>query len=60
MGVGVDDNSCIAKYAMPYLSDAIALILARDRDKSSGIYYLFIYLCATLCFLVLSILCLSN
>ena len=51
--------TCIANYAMPYLSDTIALILARDRDKSSGIYFGF-YLCATLCFLVLSILCLSN
>ena len=54
MGVGVDDNSCIAKYAMPYLSDAIALILARDRDKSSGIYFC-VHLCATLCSLVFSI-----
>ena len=59
VGVGVDDNSCIAKYAMPYLSDAIALILARDRDKSSGIYFCF-YLCTTMCFVMLSILCLSN
>ena len=55
MGVGVDDNSCIANYAMPYLSAAIALILARNIDKSSGIYFCFC-LCATLCFLVLSIL----
>ena len=54
MGVGVDDNSCIANYAMPYLSDAIALILARDRDKSSGIYFC-VYLCAALCFLVFSV-----
>ena len=27
VGVGVDDNSCNANYAMPYLSDAIAQIL---------------------------------
>ena len=32
-------NSYIANYAMPYLSNAIALILARVRDKSSGIYF---------------------
>ena len=42
-----------------YLSDDGAGIFAGDRDKSSGIYFGF-YLCATLCFLVLSILCLSN
>ena len=46
--------TCIANYAMPYLSDAIALILARDRDKSSGIYFC-VHLCATLCSLVFSI-----
>ena len=34
-----------------YLSDVVALILARDRDKSSGIYFC-AYLCGTLCFLV--------
>ena len=52
VGVRVDDNLCIANYAMPYLSDAIALILARDRDKSSGIYlFIYVLLFVFLCFL---------
>lgn len=33
-----------------YLSDAVALVFARDRDTSSGIYF-YTYLCGTLFFL---------
>ena len=41
-------NVCGSK---KYLSVAIGLIFARDRDKSNGIYFC-VYLCGTLCFLM--------
>ena len=53
VGVGVDDK-LLQIMPCQYLSDAIALILARVRDKSSGIYFC-VYLWATLCFVVFSI-----
>ena len=34
-----------------YCEDAVALVFARDRHKSSGSYYC-VYLCGTICYLM--------